>query len=334
LNQSDSKLLGSDHNVDLEPLPLDSGLTSTDLMSDPSLNGSITQPAISSQNEQAQSISDESTSHWSGQTTQGNQWDVYLGDAKVVLNNLPANKFHCVVTSPPYYWLRDYGVEGQIGLEWTISEYVQAIAGVMDQVKRVLASSGVLFLNIGDTYYSGKGQSQGTDRKSSKRRFGLRAVDASGLGVPMKSMIGIPWRVGLEMIDRGWILRSTIIWDRLHALPESVRDRPGRTYEYIFMFVKSRKYYFNQHALGGQKEDVWTISARPRLTPGISTAPFPDELAQKCIDVGCPQGGSVLDPFAGSGTTLRIALENGRTATGIDIHPTFCSYMVNQLLWL
>lgn len=278
------------------------------------------------------SIPSLSSSHWSGQTNKYQKWNVYLGDARDVLASLPDNSFQCAITSPPYYWLRDYGVEGQIGQEWKISDYVEAIADVMDQVRRVLASDGLLFLNIGDTYYSGKGQSQGIDKKSSKRRFGLRAVDASGLGIPQKSLIGIPWRVAIELIDRGWILRSSLIWDRMHALPESVKDRPGRTYEYIFMFAKSRKYYFNQKALNGQKDDIWTIKVRPKATPGISTAPFPDELAQKCIDIGCASNSNVLDPFAGSGTTLRVALESGHNATGIDINPEFCKYMVDSLL--
>ena len=287
-----------------------------------------------SQDEQIPPDSNHSTTHWAGQTGEGKRWDVYLGDANTVLGTFTDNSFQCVVTSPPYYWLRDYGIDGQIGKEWKINDYVQAIADVMDQVKRVLTSDGVLFLNIGDTYYSGKGESQGVDKKSRKRRFGLRAVDASGLGLPMKSLIGIPWRVAIEMVDRGWVLRSSIIWDRLHSLPESVKDRPGRTYEYIFMFVKSRKYYFNQQALNGQKDDVWTIKARPKPTPGISTAPFPDELVQKCLDVGCPHNGNVLDPFAGSGTTLRVALQTKRNATGIDLNPDFCSYMVKELTWL
>ena len=287
-----------------------------------------------SQSDRDQSGLETRTVNWTGQTGNNKQWNIYLGDAKQVLSTFPDNIFQCAITSPPYFWLRDYGVDGQIGKEWKVSEYVEAIADVMDQVKRVLTSDGVFFLNIGDTYYSGKGESQGVDKKSRKRRFGLRAVDASGLGLPHKSLIGIPWRIAIEMIDRGWILRSSIIWDRLHTLPESVKDRPGRTYEYIFMFVKSRKYYFNQQALNGQKADVWSISARPKPTPGISTAPFPDELVQKCIDVGCPQDGNVLDPFAGSGTTVRVALQSKRNATGIDLHPDFCDYMVKVLTWL
>jgi len=276
-------------------------------------------------------IAQDNTCFWSGLTTQGKKWEVYQGNSLSIMSSLPNDTFHCIVTSPPYYWLRDYNVEGQIGMEWKIADYITSIADVMDQAKRVLAKDGVLFLNLGDTYYSGKGQSRGIDKKSKKRRFGLRAVDANGLGVPKKSLIGIPWRVALEMVNRGWVLRSAIIWDREQALPENVKDRPSRSYENIFMFVKSKKYYFNQKALEGQKEDVWSISARPKLTPGISTAPFPDELAQKCMDVGCPPNGNVLDPFAGSGTVLRVALTSGHNATGIDLNPDFCSFMVKKI---
>ena len=292
------------------------------------------QPISFEQSSEISQEKEEKKTHWSAQTGEGKQWDVYLGNAKTVLETFPENAYQCVVTSPPYFWLRDYGIEGQIGKEWKVDDYIQAIADVMDEVRRTLAPEGVLFLNIGDTYYSGKGQSKGIDRKSRKRRFGLRAVDASGLGLPQKSLIGIPWRLALKMIDHGWVLRSSIIWDRLNTLPESVQDRPGRTYEYVFMFVKNRKYYFNRQALNGQRDDVWTIKARPRPTPGISTAPYPDELVQKCLDIGCPKEGKVLDPFAGSGTTLRVALQSGRDAIGIDIHPSFCEYMARELSFL
>ena len=316
--QFDSQALNIDYEETIEHPQI---ISSSDITSEPKDQDALTSPDNNS----------NVITHWSNRTTNDKEWHVYNGDAKTILGELQDNSYQCVITSPPYYWLRDYGVEGQIGQEWLIEDYVQSISDVMDQVKRVLHSEGILFLNIGDTYYSGKGQSQGVDKKSSKRRFGLRAVDASGLGIPQKSLIGIPWRIALKLIERGWVLRSSVIWDRLHALPESVKDRPGRTYEYIFMFVKSRKYYFNQSALDGQREDIWTIQARSKPTPGIKTAPFPDELVQKCIDIGCPKDGHILDPFAGSGTALRVALRSGRNATGIDINPQFCSYMVNTL---
>jgi DNA modification methylase len=275
--------------------------------------------------------------YWSGTTFLGRKWEVHEGDAKSVLASLPDKAFNCVVTSPPYYWLRDYGVAGQIGQEDTVLQYVRAMTDIMDEVYRVLADDGLVFLNLGDTYYSGKGRSHGTDPKSNKRRFGLRAVDKSGgigIGIRPKSVIGVPWRVALEMSGRRkWVLRSSIIWHRKHSLPEAVRDRPRRSYEYVFMFAKQRNYYFNRDAIRDVllEQDVWTIPARPKTTNGIDTAPFPDELVERCLDLGCPASGAVLDPFAGSGTTLRVALKSGRQAVGIDLSPTFCNYMVEQL---
>jgi len=271
----------------------------------------------------------------SGITGTGVEWTVFDGDAREVLKQLPDEAYNCVITSPPYFWLRDYGTDGQIGQEEAVSGYVESIASVMDEISRVLKRDGVLFLNLGDTYYSGKGQSHGIDKKSRKRRFGLRAVDKSGglgIGLKPKTVIGIPWRVAIEMIGRGWTLRSPIVWYGKQSLPESVKDRPRRRYEYVFMFVKNRKYYFNREALErtGQ-EDMWTIVARPKPTNGLNTAPFPDELVQRCLDLGCPPGGSVLDPFAGGGTTLRVAVQSGRPATGVDLNPQFCEYMVEQL---
>lgn len=273
---------------------------------------------------------------WHGETVKGVPWSVYQGNAVEVLKKLKDNTYNCCVTSPPYYNLRDYGVEQQIGLEETVTEYVQAIVSVMDEVYKKLTQDGLLFLNMGDTYYSGKGLPQGPDRKSKKRRMGLRAVDKSGgvgIGIQRKSIIGIPWRVAIEMARRKWVLRSNIIWHREHCLPEHVKDRPSRSYEYVFMFAKDRKYYFNRQPLIEKNidEDVWTIAPRPRNAEGIDTAPYPDELVDRCLAIGCPIGGSVLDPFAGSGTTLRRAIDSGRPATGIDLNPAFCSYMVNEL---
>jgi DNA modification methylase len=241
------------------------------------------------------------------------------------------NQFRCVVTSPPYYWQRDYKVAGQIGQEKTITGYVDAIANVMDEVRRVLTNDGLLFLNLGDTYYSAKGQPKGVDRKNGARRFGLRAVDASGLGVPRKTIIGIPWRVALEMIRRGWTLRSPIVWRREGSIPEpTAHDRPWRTHEMVFMFSKSPRYFFSRANLRGA-EDVWTISSRPRGSNGLHSAAFPDELVERCLEIGCPEGGAVLDPFVGTGTVLRVALASGRPATGIDLSEEFCAYVVRQL---
>ena len=239
-----------------------------------------------------------------------------------------------MVTSPPYFWLRDYGVDGQIGLEKTVSEYVEAVCEVFEQVHRVLKRDGLAFLNLGDTYYSGKGEPKAPDKKSSKRRFGLRVVDRSGglgIGIQRKSLIGVPWRVGIELMRRSWVLRSTIIWHRDNRLPEFVRDRPSRSYEYIFMLARDRRYHFDSLPLIDMnvEEDVWTISAHSKGS--LETAPFPDELVRRCLKIGCKENGVVLDPFMGSGTTVEVAMEQGHFGVGIDLNGDFCAHVAEKL---
>ena len=240
------------------------------------------------------------------------------------------------MTSPPYFWLRDYGVEGQLGLEETVDGYVSSLVRIMSEARRVLRPAGVAFLNLGDTYYSGKGKSHGRDAKSKKRRFGLRAVDKSGglgIGLQRKSLIGIPWRVALAVAEDGWVLRSAIIWHRKNRLPEYVRDRPSRSYEHVFMLAKRRRYHFAKSALPGGEvaEDLWTIAVQPRPNGGLNTAPFPDELVERCLDIGCPVPGVVLDPFVGSGTTIRVAVNTRRSGIGIDLNESYCRYAAAAL---
>ena len=272
---------------------------------------------------------------WTGQFA-GQNWTVYQGSALEVLQSLASGFVDCVVTSPPYFWLRDYGVDGQIGLEESVEDYVSSLVEIMAEVRRVLSPDGLAFLNLGDTYYSGKGQSQGKDAKSKKRRFGLRAVDKSGglgLGLQRKSLIGIPWRVALALAEDGWVLRSAIIWHKDRRLREFVRDRPSRNYEYVFMLAKHRHYYFAKDELPEEfDEDLWTIPAQTRPNDGLDTAPFPDELVARCLDVGCPRGGTVLDPFVGSGTTVRVALQMGRSGIGIDLNEVFCAHAVKSFV--
>lgn len=276
----------------------------------------------------------ESRNAWSGSHSEsGACWNVHCGDAKTVLRTLPRFLYQCVITSPPYFWQRDYGVPGQLGIEESVEGYVKAIVGVMDEVKEVMKSEGILFLNLGDTYYSGKGKPQGKDKKHTGRRFlELRAVDRSGLGHPKKTLLGMPWRVALAMIDRNWILRSAIIWRRDNVVPEpNVRDRPWRTYEHIFVFAKSQRYLFNREALqGNAAEDVWTIESQSkagREHPAV----FPKELVSKCLELGNAAKGAVLDPFAGSGTVIREALSRGMAADGIDLNRKYCESLVQSL---
>lgn len=272
--------------------------------------------------------------YWTGNhTLTGAEWSLFCGDARQVVSRLERDAYQCVITSPPYFWQRDYGVDGQIGMESTVGGYVDALCDTMDAVKEVLHPKGVLFLNLGDTYYSGKGQPKGSDRKHNARRFSSpRAVDMSGLGLPKKTLLGIPWRVALSMIDRGWILRSAITWKRSKAVPEpNARDRPWRTSEFIFLFVKNRTYRFTRGPLEKRgEEDVWTIESQSRAGRG-HPAVFPPELVQRCLAVGNPDRGRVLDPFAGSGTVLKEAVRSGMEAHGIDLSPEFCRLAVRDI---
>lgn len=269
----------------------------------------------------------------SGRFEDGTWWKLFQGDCRAALPMIPPRSVNCVVSSPPYYWQRDYGVSGQIGHEPIIQGYVNAIVSCFQQVRRVLRDDGVVFLNLGDTYYSAKGKPHGLDKKHHGRqlsRLQLRAVDGPGLGLPRKSLIGIPWRVALAMQNDGWILRSDVVWRRPGALPEpTAHDRPWQTYEHIFVFSKKPRYWFNRDALVGE-EDIWHIPPRPD-NPGAHFAPFPSALVERCVRCGCPSHGTVLDPFVGSGTTMLVALQMSRNAIGIELNPRYCQFILRRL---
>lgn len=250
------------------------------------------------------------------------------GDSASMLKTLPSDLFNVAVTSPPYFWVRDYGYDGQLGHEASVDAYVDALMVVFDEVKRTLHPEGAFFLNIGDTYYSGNGQPHGRDPKCASRNFlrrKLRPVDVSGWDIPKKSMIGIPWKVAFAMQARGWTLRSSIIWNRGNAFVEpTARDRPYRQYEFVFMFTKSRFYSFDRSKL--VEEDVWNIPIE-RSRRANHNASFPAELVRRCIDISSPPNGHVLDPFVGSGTTILTALQHHRNAVGIDMSNDYIDYV-------
>ena len=261
-------------------------------------------------------------------TSKGRFAGLMQGDSTKMLSILPSDVFNVAVTSPPYYWVRDYGYAGQLGHEDSVDRYVDALMSVFDEVKRTLHQEGVFFLNIGDTYYSGNGQPHGRDPKCSSRNFlrtKIRAVDMSGWDIPKKSMIGVPWKVAFAMQQRGWTLRSSIIWNRVNAFVEpTARDRPYRQYEYVFMFSKARFYSFDRSKL--VEEDVWNIPIE-RSRRVSHNAAFPAELVRRCIEVGSPPNGHVLDPFVGSGTTILTALQNHRNVVGIDMSDEYVEYV-------
>lgn len=268
-----------------------------------------------------------------GERPNGTTWRVLEGDCREAVLSLPTGSINTVITSPPYYWQRDYEVNGQFGLESTIDGFVSNLREAFAAIKPALADDGNVFLNLGDTYYSAKGKPHGQDNKHRSRRLpGLRAVDGPGLGLPRKSLIGIPWRVALALQQDGWTLRSAIMWVRNSAIPEPTsKDRPWRKYEHIFLFSKSPRYYFNRDGLEGE-EDVWYIEPdRRSLARGTHYAPYPRKLVERCINAGTPEGGVVLDPFLGGGTTMYVADEMGRSSVGVELNPTFCGLVADNM---
>ena len=171
---------------------------------------------------------------------------LWHGDALDVLRGLPDGSVDCCVTSPPYFGLRDYGVDGQLGAEPSPTEYVEAMRAVFAEVRRVLADDGTLWLNLGDSYYSGKGAPTQPDLKNEARRPGVRSLDKGGADwAKPKNLLGIPWRVAFALQDDGWILRNSIIWHKPNAMPESITDRLSTRHENVFMLSKSRRYWFD-----------------------------------------------------------------------------------------
>ena len=282
---------------------------------------------------------------------------ILIGDCLDVLKTLPDCSVHCCVTSPPYWGLRDYGVEGQFGMERTPEEYVAKMTAVFHEVWRVLRDDGTLWLNLGDSYFSDTKGSGGPSAKQDSNagsRYGNRHFERTN-GLKPKDLIGIPWHVAFALQADGWYLRSDIIWHKPNPMPESVKDRPTKAHEYIFLLSKNARYYYDSDAIkeplkhetasgipfggvkqsggfnptysgnlydasklkGKNKRSVWTVTTKPYK--GAHYATFPPDLIEPCILAGCSQGGIVLDPFAGSGATVMVANRNNRKGIGLDL---------------
>lgn len=242
---------------------------------------------------------------------------------------------HTVVTSPPYWGLRDYGIDGQLGLEPTPEEYCNSMVAVFREIRRVLHDDGTVWLNLGDSYSSG---SRTTTTNDSFRGDTLVNTTRTPVvkGIKPKDLVGIPWRVAFALQADGWYLRSDIIWSKPNPMPESVQDRPTKAHEYIFLLTKSQKYYYDADAIrepssddGRNKRSVWEVTTKPYAEAHFAT--FPEKLVEPCILAGCPAGGTVLDPFVGSGTTLAVAQRLGRRGVGADINEEYLSLARNRL---
>lgn len=315
-----------------------------------------------------------------------NDYQIHLGDCIESMRRMPDQSVHCCVTSPPYFGLRDYGHDGQIGLEPTPEEFVAKLVEVFREVRRVLRDDGTLWLNLGDSYAAqrggthqpaetlagGKGgKTQDGERVNRDRHDGYNPTrNAHVIGLKHKDLIGIPWRVAFALQSDGWYLRQDIIWHKPNPMPESVTDRCTKSHEYIFLLSKSAKYYYDNEAIkedaqnwgtrdrsagkytsgdvpisGGahkglqgkddednptrNKRSVWTVTTKPYS--GAHFATFPPDLIEPCILAGCPEGGTVLDPFGGSGTTAGVALANGRNAILCELNPAYKPLIVKRV---
>lgn len=256
---------------------------------------------------------------------------VFQSDATALLKKLPEKLFRCCVTSPPYWGLRDYGIDGQIGAEEQPADYVRRLVGVFEEVRRVLTDDGTLWLNIGDSYTSGNRAYRAPDRKNPVRAMTYRAPTPEGL--KPKDLIGIPWRLAMALQEAGWFLRSDIIWEKPNCMPESVKDRPTRSHEYLFLLTKSVKYYYNhlniQEPNGRNRRTVWSIPTEP--FPGAHFATFPPKLVEPCILAGSKPGDWVLDPFFGSGTVGVVCEEQRRNYVGIELNPEYVKIALQRI---
>lgn len=285
--------------------------------------------------------------------------ELYVGDAKTVLDRLPARIAHTCVTSPPYWGLRDYDIDGQLGGERSPDDYVANLVDVLRGVRRVLRDDGTVWLNLGDSY------AKRAHRDPNSVYFtGLKPGD----------VCGIPWAVAMALRADGWHLRNDVIWHKEKVMPASVKDRLTVCHEYVFLLAKQRRYAYDvdairephaestlkrikyglkhrhspdagvaippvdtermgtrfAHPLGRNRRTVWRVS--PTSYKGAHFAVYPPKLIEPCVLAGCPEGGVVLDPFFGSGTTGLVAREHGRRCIGIELSPEFAELARARLL--
>jgi site-specific DNA-methyltransferase (adenine-specific) len=268
---------------------------------------------------------------------------LYNGEALEVLKLMPDESVNCIITSPPYWGLRDYGIENQLGLEYNHQDYIKRLVRIFDECKRILKKDGTCWVNIGDTYsgnssYSYKGRAgfeekdgnikDWVDPKLPARKRGRDLVNTNE--ITNKCLCQIPERFSIAMTEAGWILRNEIIWNKPNCMPASVKDRFTVSHEKIYFFSKSKKYYFKQQyeKTSSSNEDkknkrsVWNINTRP--FPDAHFAVFPKELIETPIKAGCPEGGIIIDPFAGSGTTGEVSEHLNRNWIGIELSSEYC----------
>ena len=296
---------------------------------------------------------------------------ILFGDCKETLKQFPRGSAQMCVTSPPYYGLRDYGGEAnQIGQEETPEEFIQSLVEVFREVRDVLKDDGVLWLNIGDSYYNYRPGTGGLPKQTVSRtnqdlpeQCNRRANKLDGL--KEKDLIGIPWMLAFALRADGWYLRQDIIWHKPNPMPESVKDRCTKSHEYVFLLSKNKKYYYDNEAIKEPVKQDWGTRDRTKgkyHNPGTGLAPhsglsksydrknkrsvwsvtnkpykgahfacFPPDLIEPCILAGSREGDVILDPFMGSGTTAMVAKQHDRSYIGCELHEDYGSLIQKRL---
>ncbi len=256
---------------------------------------------------------------------------VLAGDSAPLLKRFPDCVFQTTITSPPYWSLRDYSITGQIGLQLSLDEYIKSLVDIFSEVRRVTCEDGTLWLNIGDSFTSGGRTWRAPDKKNPVRAMGTRPPTPRGL--KPKDLVGVPWRLAFALQAAGWYLRADVIWNKPNCQPESVKDRPTRSHEYLFLFSKSERYYYDAQSVRGPNgrnlRSVWDINTYP--LPDAHFATFPPALVEPCIALTSKAGDLVLDPFIGSGTTALVALQKKRRVIGIELNPAYVDIAEQRL---
>lgn len=263
---------------------------------------------------------------------------IICGRASDALHLLPTGSIRTVVTSPPYWSLRDYEVADQIGRNDGLEDYIKSIVVTFDEVRRVLTDDGTVWLNVGDSYTSGNRKYRAPDRKNRARAMSVRPPTPAGL--KPKDLIGVPWRLAFALQDAGWWVRSEVIWYKPNAHPESVNDRPTKAHETVFLLSKNQDYFYDATAVKGPNgrrlRTMWDINTEPRRRQagGVDDHPavMPMTLARRCIRITSRPDDVVLDPYAGSeGTTLLAAKELGRHWVGIELKPEYVELIERRI---
>ena len=293
------------------------------------------------------------------------------GDVRDKIKELENHSIDCVVTSPPYWGLRDYGVKGQLGLEPTYQEHIKNIVNIFQLLKPKLKDSATIWLNYGDCYATAKNGRDASNIVGDDRTFRNKPFTTIQGQLKNKDLVMMPNRIAIALQDDGWWIRSEIIWHKPNPMPESIKDRPTSAHEKIWLITKSKKYYYDADAikencvgderkwsdtyentgsilqgktnakikktrrysknnsLKRNKRNVWTITTKPFKAAHFAT--FPPDLIEPCIKAGCPEGGVVLDPFSGAGTTGIVANKLNRKAILIELNPDYIKIAQNRI---